>query len=354
MPGNKGLLVLQADSSKSPKVVPHADVPPSSIIMMGFSTAKITNLPAFYCCAKVKLQTSYANDEASSLRWQGCIKGLPGGFFNPKSAMFEIYFNGKHKHTKVSHNSYKISLCGTKSEAEGEAITRRAIDYVVDAQNYLKSTRTPAFQKAMDWLLSETRGLKRRHTKYITVRKKEFGTIEVCKDISDYLLVWPRPEDYPPRYAKILQEFLERSDDLVQNTASLFYSDLVNRISAIANFTDIYRKKYAFKEIKLSSYIYFYDLGFLPDREKLDSYLTNNGYDSDYDPIWSHYITVFMTTLTGLNVSKLHRKDISGKQTFIFYPKGKVRHNGPNKEAMAICYEKIMSTIAAAKPFLVI
>ena len=347
-----GSLVLQPDINSNLQVVRHETVAPSSIIMMGFATAKVCNLPAFYCCAKVRLQKTYTETQARSLRWKDCIKGVPGGCFNPKSAMFDITYSGKHKHTKISQNSRKISLCGAKSELEGENITRIVIDHILDAQAYLESTRTVEFTTAMNWLLQATKGETKIYTKYKTIHKKDFGTLEICKDMDDSSIHWP--ETYPQEYAGIISEFLERSDDLVQKADNILYTDLSNRISAILGFTDIFDETFQFQEVKLSSYIYFYDLGFLPNRNKLDEYLTQNGYDSGYDGVWGHYIKVFMTTTQCLDINKLHRKDITGKQTFTFYPRGKVRHNGPNQESMAICYQKIMSSIAVGKSVLLI
>ena len=347
-----GSLVLQPDANFKLQVVRHETVAPASIIMMGFATAKIQNLPALYCCAKVQLQNTYTGTQARSLRWKDCIKGVPGGCFNPKSAMFDITYSGRHKHTKISQNSRKISLCGAKSEIEGERITRIVIDHILDAQVYLESTRTPEFAAAMNWLLQAAKGPTKIYTKYKTIYKKEFGTLEICKDMSDSSVCWPTT--YPKTHRKIILEFLARSDDLIQKADKILYTDLSTRISAILGFTDIFQEPFQFQEIKLSSYIYFYDLGFLPNRNKLDEYLTENGYDSGYDGVWGHYIKVFMTTTQCLDLNKLHRKDLSGKQTFTFYPRGKVRHNGPNQESMAICYQKIMSSIAIAKSVLLI
>jgi hypothetical protein len=324
------------------KVLPHSDIPPSSIIMAAFYTAKITNLAAFYCCAKVAFQPTYQHGEAQSLRWRDCVKGRPGGCFNPKSAMFDIRGTTTHKHTKISHNSNIVSLCGVKTEAEGQWVASRVMSYIVDAQQYLETTRQPLFRQATRWLLAASKGEKCSHTRYVTIRRKEFGEVEVSETISDYTVQWPTK--YPPEYSSTLTNFLERSDDLLQKR--IYYSDLVDRIESICGFEDIYVSNYQLESVKVSSYIYFYNLGFLPDRTKLDHQLTRQGFDSYFNSTWGHYVVVTMITTQHLDLSKVHRKDTSGLQTFTFYPLGKVRHNGPGRESMAVCYHKLMTAIA--------
>jgi len=336
-----------------PMIVKHENIPPSSIIMTGFTSTKIIDLVSFYCCAKVQLKESYKAGDAMSIRWKDCVKGRPGGCFNSNSAMFDVNYNGKHKHAKPSLNSKMISLCGVKSEKEGEEVTRLVVDYVLDAQAYLESTRNEKFTKAMNWLLNICKGRKKECTKYITRNKKGVGCIEICKDVIDYTLDWPLVESYPPKYKDIIQEFLTRTDDLIQKSDCM-YSELEGRIRTFADLGDIFEEEYYFTEMKVSSYIYYYDLGFLPNRKKLNAFLKSRGCDSDYSDNWGNYIKVLMETKEGLNVSKLHRKDVSGKQTFTFCPRGKVRHNGACRESMAICYEKIMNTIAEEVPQLTI
>jgi len=332
----------------------HDEVPPSSIVYVVETTEGINDLAALYCCSRCSLlEPSITSNQGKidSIRWRGCIKGRNGGFFNPQTVMFDIWDSGRPRHTKISKKN-KIQLCGMKSEAAAQRILDAIVTNIKAAQKYLQYTRTKAFRLATKWLLDNARGDPIEFTKYSTIKKKELGTIEICEEFSDYKIVWPKESSYPEAYKEDIEEFLARSDDLILLGEDVIYSDLVERVESFSTFEDIVTPGYAIKNIKISDYIYFYSMGFLPDRNALENVLARKGYDPSYNKKWSHCVLVETKSKIKVNSDTIHRRDKDSDvdlQQFTFYPKGKIRHNGPSREAMADCYTKLMTNLLKSK-----
>lgn len=338
------VVVLQG-GPQGTTIVNHRDIPVSSVVMSGFATTEILDLAALYCCAKVLDKNSYAEGEGMSLRWKKFVKGKKGGCFNAHTAMFDICVGGSHRHSKVSSNSNVFSITGAKSFSEGTVLFKYVLQQCRDAQAYLLSTKTPSWNAAMDWLIGATKGDPSRATYYTTVKSKDFGTICVCKDVDEHTLVWP--ESYPIIHQTHILEFLARSDDL--RKTGKYHRGLVERIESIRAATHIYKGELEFDTVKLTANIYYYNLGFEPDRQKLNSYLRSKNYNSDFPPIWGKTVKVIIPSKKPLDPAKFHRKNMSGDQKLVFYPHGSIRHNTSRQEDAEECFYQLMKVIIEGK-----
>lgn len=331
------------ETPRGTEIVAHDTIPISSVVMSCFATSIVVDLAPFYYCTKVSLKNEYAEGEGMSVRWKNYVKGRPGGCFNSQSAMVDICIGGTHRHGKVWRNSNIVSMTGVKSKAEGTVVFRYILAQVHDAQAYLTSTKSGSWSAAMEWLISHTRGEELHPTHNATITNKEYGTILICKDTTEHRLVWPTT--YPIRYAAIIKEFLERSDDLINSRFPIYHRYLVERIECIRSATHIYEGDFAFATVKLTSLIYYYNLGFCPDRQKLNAFLLSQGYNSDFTPIWGKTVKVIVDKGEMLDPNLYQRDDMSNKQKLTFYQRGSIKHNGPVKEEMAEDFAKIIKLI---------
>lgn len=322
----------------------HSKMIASSIITINITSSEVQDLAALYCCMKCKKKDKYKEGDCISVRWMGCIKGENGGFFNDDTIMVDVFIDGMSKHAKVSTKN-KISLCGVKSLEQSQKVSECVISHVLSAQNYLEETRKRKHRQAMRWLRENSKGKEKSIKQYRKVKTRNGNEIEMFTMVSGYDLVLPK--DFPEKYRKEILAFYERNDDIVLSATEgkLLHEDLVARLNAYRDFEIIAADDYSLKEIKVGAHIYYYNLGFVPDRTALAKFLRKKNFKTTYDFQCSACVKVRIENESNQEDETVHRKFDNYDSKFTFYPLGSIRHNATSYAVAKKDYDLLMKEL---------
>lgn len=294
---------------------------------------QIVNRSILYCVIPSWIKESYNNGEVMSLRQDGQIKGLNGKCF-PNGTILDIYYNGKQKHTTF-FSTGKIKICGASSHSDGRVLADIVCKILNDANEYIRQIylNFDLYKSAFKWLLENSKGADFNVHSFIESKKNSvFGLMRFCKLIPAQKIEWPKI--VPDEYIDIIEDFRLRSYDLLFRYEAT-YEALSERVTAILN-TEPIDDIFEIKSITCPCIIRWYYLGFKIDRYILQELLSDEGFDVHFPCTSSSEVIVYVED---------ENDDVIGKEKFIFFPGGSIKHSGYLDILMEKNYNEIMSVL---------
>lgn len=269
-----------------------------------------------------------------SLRYKDKVRGMNIGKAFANSVAVDMSMKDKVISMKLCTG--KIQSCGAQSIEAAVKAANFLLKHLTDTQRMIDSMRIcKNLPEVIQWVKDLTRGEEYYGTK-ITKNSK----IVIVEKYLDHVIDW-KDEKMPYRFIKSIVDYLLSFAYEYES-----HREFSDKLDLIASLVDVVRTAPKIAAYRCAMVNYNYNLGFLVDREALNSIINDTpecGMSARYNNILMTSVIVEIPYETEETV---YKKKKASKITFLVYRTGSVTLSGLGGEIAERAYLKFMNFIS--------